>query len=211
MKLKIIFALFSFVLVWYVQLFTISIRTSYEKFILKLTTLPLISMNFAIVYFILAFLQHTRKFQVSQKFLDTLFVVVFSLTVLSTSAQWYLNSIDPELTQGDILEPNSKEYYCGMFLYGGNLILIFWYGLNLEHFKKVNIKVVFSFISGFFLWYSGIVIGTKIVTGQFPYNFITKFSLADHIRLLFTLLGINVLSVIAFCNLVKGQIKLKNQ
>lgn len=211
MKLKIVFALFSFVLVWYVQLFTISIKSSYEKFIQKLATLPLISMNFAIAYFTLALLQHARKLNISQKFLDTLFVVVFSLTVLSTSAQWYLNSIDPELTQGEILEPNSKEYYCGMFLYGGNLILILWYGLNLEHFKKVSIKVVISFIFGFFLWYSGIVIGTKIVTGKFPYNFITKFSLLDYVQLFFTLFVVNILSVVAFCSLVKGQIKLKNQ
>jgi len=211
MKLKSIFSLFTFALVWYTQLFTISLKISNENFIQKLATLPLISMNISIAYFILVLVQQSRPYKITKKFLDTLFMVVFSLTVFSISTQWYLNSIDPELAQGEILETNSKEYYCGMFLYGGNLILIIWYGLNLESFSKVSLKVVIYFIFGFFLWYTGIVIGTKVVTGKFPYNFIGKFSLADYIRLILTIIGINFLSIIAFHNLVKGQIKLKNQ
>lgn len=211
MNLKNIFSLFTFSLVWYVQLFTISLKVSYEKFIQKLATLPLISMNFSIGYFILVLVQQSRPNKISKKFLDTLFMVVFSLTVFSISTQWYLNSIDPELTQGEILDTDSKEYYCGMFLYGGNLVLIIWYGLNLESYSKVSLKVIIYFIFGFFLWYTGILIGTKIVTGKFPYNFISKFSLADYIRLILTQLGINILSIIGFRNLVKWQIKLKIQ
>lgn len=207
--MKSLFALFSYLLVTYVQLFQISLPQSYQKFIQTLATLPLVSMNFAIAFFVLSLLNDLKIRRISKKFLDTLFIISFSLSVLSTSTHWYLNSIDVELVNGDLIEAGTKEYYCGMFLYLGNVVLLFWYGFNLKSFAKVHERVVIYFIGGFLFWYLGIFVGTKVVTGDFPYKFVYRFGLVDYFRMFVTLIVINVLSVVGFVKLIKGQIKLK--
>jgi hypothetical protein len=207
--MKAIFALSCYLLVGYVQLFQISLKESYQNFIQTLATLPLVSMNFAIAYFMIFLVNQFKFRRVSVKFLDTLFLISFSLAVLSTSFHWYLNSIDPELVSSDLIEAGSKEYYCGMFLYFGNLVVLFWFGFNLSSFSKISFKVVGCFMGGFLFWYFGIFIGTKVVTGEFPYKFVGRFGLSDYLRMVVVLFTINVLSVAGFEKLVKGSIKLK--
>lgn len=209
MLIKNIFGLFTYVLVWVVQLFFVDFERGRVYFLRKFTNLSVISMNFAIIFFGICVFRMKFPRKVSGKFQDALYVITFSLTMFADSIHWYVASMDYDLISLERIQIGTKEYYCSLFLYGGNLLVLIWYGLNIDSFSKVNYKATVVFVLVFFIWYSGILFAVWLVTGGFPYEFISKFSKEEYLALALCVICTNAISVFAMIKFIKFQLHIK--
>jgi hypothetical protein len=193
-------------LVWGAELFNIELRKGYSHVMLRMAHLSIISLNFTIIYFVLSLIKPFYPRKIKNLFIDALYLVSFSLNTLSVTAHWYLESIDPELVVQDIIEVNSDSFFCHLFLFGGNLVLLIWYGLNLEHFSRINYKPIVWFMLAFAFWYMGVLFGIKMVVGEYPYYFVGRMKTGEYWQLALVLGTMNILGVVGVEKLIRASI-----
>ena len=167
-------------------------------------------MNFSIIFFgISIYRLYYRSKKLSVLYQDMLYLISFSLTSTSVFINWYSNKLDEDLIYQNIKINTLSEYLCGIFTNGGNLLLLIWYGINLSSFSPVNFKIFVIFELVFIFWYTGIVFGTKIATGMYPYYFLGKMSYEELLSMLIGTLITSNVSVIVFSQIIHSLIKIK--
>ena len=166
-------------------------------------------MNFCIFFFIISIVKVYFPSKISDRYLDMVYMICYTLCSFSVIGYWYLNQINEMFIPK--IKINTVEYYCNYFINGGNLLFMTWYGVNLKQFRTPKLFVFGIFMAVFVLWYFTILIGIKALTGKNVYIFPEKMK-KDELILFFAITLITTFVVVGSIDMmIKASIRLKTK
>jgi multisubunit Na+/H+ antiporter MnhF subunit len=209
MVLKTSFGLFCFLFIWGFELISIDYPKGLPRVMKRLVSLDAISVNFSVVCLIIRLYRIYYPSKVSLRYQDMLYIISYTSTAVSVSLYWFLYILDSSLVEDYEAGDRPEEYYCEIFMNGGNLALLTWYGLNLESLSTLKLKLLTVFQTVFAAWYLGVLIAFRIVTGGHVYPFIDKIDRTQGFQILLVIVLVSFTCFVGVPKLIRENIKFK--